>query len=197
MEIAGVAIAIPGLLTSCLDLIERIDSYKDFNIHSRQLVARCDASKLRLREWADSVGVSDNKLSDEHHIRLDYPEVASIVKTILISLCDTFQKSEHTRSRLRLPPGQASLVSSSWPVLARTDLDANNARRNVSSAKSGIAWAVKYRSQFTNQVETFEVLVEKLYDLVPPNRIEGQIQRRNDQDGHIDGIFTFFTLQPI
>ena len=44
MEFAGLAIAIPGLLTSCLELIERVDSYKSFDVHSSQLVARLDAS---------------------------------------------------------------------------------------------------------------------------------------------------------
>jgi hypothetical protein len=190
MEIAGLAVAVPGLLTSCLDLIERVDSYKSFDIHSRQLVARCEASKLRLREWASSVGVSDDKLSDEHHTRLDHPEVASVVRTILLSLCEVFQTSEHTRTRLRLQPEQPNSVSSPWPVLTCNNLDKKKAGRNVSSAKSGIAWAVKFRSQFTNQVEMFEVLVDKLYDIVPPSGREGQIQKRNDQDDRIDGIFS-------
>ncbi|KAF7510178.1 hypothetical protein GJ744_007077 [Endocarpon pusillum] len=186
MEFAGLALAIPGLLTSCLDLIERVDSYKSFNIHSRQLVVRCEASKLRLQKWASSVGVSDGKLSDQHHTLLDLPEFASIVRSILLELCGIFQKSEHTRTRLEISPGQASEVSLSWPILISNDLD--KAGRNVSSAKSRIAWAVKYRSQFTNQVEMFEVLVEKLYQLVPPSGGEGQIQKRQIQDNHIDAI---------
>ena len=143
------------------------------------------------------MGISGDKLSDQHHTRLDHPEVASIVQRILLSLCDLFRKSEQTQTRLRLSPGQASPVSSSWHILPRADLDTSNARRNVSSAKSGIAWAVRYRSQFTNQIETFEVLVEKLYSLVPPLGGEGQSRRRNDQDDHIDGdLYPYFLFKP-
>ncbi|ERF73036.1 hypothetical protein EPUS_07130 [Endocarpon pusillum Z07020] len=169
METVSLAAAVPGLLTSCLDLIERIDSYKSFDVHSRQLLL-------------------GDKLSNEHHARLDYPEVASVVKTILSSVCEIFQKSEHTRTRLRLQPEQANPVASPWPVFTRKNTDMNKAGRNASSAKIGIAWAVKYRGQFTNQVEMFEVLVDKLYELVPPNRGEGQIQKRNDHGDRIDAI---------
>ena len=194
MEIAGLAVGIPGLLTSCLELVERVDYYRTFGVHSRQLVARCETSKLRLREWANCVGISDDKLSDGHHPRLDHPEIASVVKMILLSLCDVFQESEHTRTRLRLQPEQANPVSQHWPILRRNEIHEKKVGLNLSSARSGIAWAVKFRSQFTNQVEMFEVLVDRLYDLVPPDRTEGQIQKRNDQGDRINGNFSLFIL---
>jgi Prion-inhibition and propagation len=194
MEIAGLAVGVPGLFTVCLGLIDRVDFYKSFEVDSRQLVARFETSKLRLREWASSVGISDDKLSDGHHTRLDHPEVASVVRTILLSLCEVFEKSEHTRTRLRLPPEQANLVSSPWPILRRNEIDKNKAGLTLSSARSGIAWAVKFRSQFTNQVEMFEILIDRLYDLVPPDRREGQAQEMNDQGDRISGNFPLFTL---
>lgn len=197
MELAGLAIGVPGLLTSCLELIERVDFYKSFEVHSRQYVARFETSKLRLREWASSVGISDGKLSDGHHTRLDHPEVAPVVKVILLSLCDIFQESEHTRTRLRLPLEQANPISPAWPILRRNNIDTNKAGHNLSSARSGIAWAVKSRSQFSKQVEMFEVLVENLYSLVPPGTREGQIQKRNDQGDGTNGMFSSFTLRPI
>jgi hypothetical protein len=197
MEIAGLAFGVSGLFTICLELIERVESYKTFEAHSRHLVARFEANKLKLREWAGNVGISDDKLLDGHHTRLDHPEVASVVRTILLSLCEIFQKSEHTRTRLRLPEKQANTVSPPWPILRRNEIDNTKPGFTLSSARSGIAWAVKFRSQFTNQVEMFEILVERLHGLVPPDRGEGQIHKRNDQGDYINGNFSSFSPGPI
>jgi Prion-inhibition and propagation len=116
MENAGLAIGVPGLLTSCLELTERVEFYKSFEVHSRKLVARFEASKLRLREWASSVGISDDKLPDGNRTRLDHPEVASVVRTIL--LMKSFRNISEVQARMDVFATSARASKSSFSTLA-------------------------------------------------------------------------------
>ena len=54
--IAGFA-GLAGLFTTCLDIIDRVDSYKDFGIESRSIIAQFEVDKPLFKKWATDVGI--------------------------------------------------------------------------------------------------------------------------------------------
>ena len=60
MDVAGLAIGIAGLavlFSICADVLERVDTHRDFGITSHQLSLRFESEKIRLQQWAKAVGI--------------------------------------------------------------------------------------------------------------------------------------------
>lgn len=66
MEIAGLAVSIPSLLSACIDTLERIEAYRKFGVESRHVIAQFEANKLRLKKWANEIGISEGKWKEMH-----------------------------------------------------------------------------------------------------------------------------------
>src|SRR5437762_8290269 len=65
MEPGGLAVSIvglAGLFSLCLDVIEKVEKYKDFGTDSRTLIAQFEADKLRFKRWGEKVGFKNQKL---------------------------------------------------------------------------------------------------------------------------------------
>jgi hypothetical protein len=75
--IAGFA-GLASLFSTCLDVIERVDSYKDFGVESRCIIARFEADKHPFTKWAQDVGIYKDK--PKNNYRLDNPETILIVQ---------------------------------------------------------------------------------------------------------------------
>ncbi|KAH8884181.1 ankyrin-1, partial [Thozetella sp. PMI_491] len=61
MEVAGLAIGVAGLTAlfdTCLNLIDRVETYRDFERDSHYLATRFKAEKLRLEQWGHAVDQS-------------------------------------------------------------------------------------------------------------------------------------------
>ncbi|KAJ5816934.1 hypothetical protein N7447_009167 [Penicillium robsamsonii] len=54
MEPVGI-LGLTGLFSSCLDVLERFNSWTDFSNESCSLAARCEANKLRFKIWGQRV----------------------------------------------------------------------------------------------------------------------------------------------
>ena len=173
MEAAGVALAVPGLFSVCMDIVERYQAYKDFGIEARSAVSRFEADKIRLKRWAEEVGIQDGSFSDCHDLRLDREDIQKAIKGILKTSCEIFAVTERTVSQLHVPAECAGNLS---PNIIDTD---DYCKRNIkappstsisASIKAGLGWTLKRRSRFLNQVDMFNKIVDALYGLVPPNQ---------------------------
>lgn len=167
MEITGLAVGIPGLFSACMDILGRIEAYKDFGIESRQLIAQFEAEKLRLKKWALGVGISDGEWTEASDPRLQDHDLEIAVKRILRSASEIFDATEHTRSQLRIDAEEASKSVSGIP---RVSMKAKKNKEKASipiSIRGGLGWALKRRGKFSNQVDMFRQLVDLLYSLVP------------------------------
>lgn len=83
MEPVGLAVGIAslaGLFSVCLDVIDKVDSYRDIVFDSRSLVTQFEADKLLFHTWARKVGLDKGKLNDNHHESLDNPETVAMVE---------------------------------------------------------------------------------------------------------------------
>lgn len=104
MEVASFTIglaALAGLLSSCIEVVDKIESFTNFEPETRYAVTRFKSDKILLQRWADAVGVVDGQLKDEHHTLLDDPAIQSMVKEILFSIYEIFQEAEGTSKKLR------------------------------------------------------------------------------------------------
>ena len=167
MEVTGLAVGIPGLFSACMDILERIEAYKDFGIESRQLIAQFEAEKLRLKKWANGVGISDGRWAEVYDSRLQDHDLQLAVKRILRSASEIFDATEHTRSRLRV---DAEDTNKSFPDIPGFSMKTTKNKEKAPipiSIRGGLGWAFKRKGKFSNQVDMFRQLVDLLYSLVP------------------------------
>lgn len=167
MEIIGLAVGIPGLFSACMDILERVEAYKDYGIESRQLIAQFEAEKLRLKKWAIGVGISDGKWTEVYDSRLQDHELELAVKRILRSASEIFDATERTRSQLRV---DAEETNKSFPDISGLSVKTTKNKDKAPipiSIRGGLGWAFKRKGRFTTQIDTFRQLVVLLYSLVP------------------------------
>lgn len=97
-----------GLVSTYLDVIDRVNSYNDFGQEFRAINTLFDTDKFLFRKWAQNVGIGPGQLKDSHHKGLDDPETYRTVENVLISIQEVFEKTEPTFSRLQQPFGARS-----------------------------------------------------------------------------------------
>lgn len=178
MDAASLIIAIPGLLNDCLELLERVNSTREFENESRHAIALWDASKMGLRAWAEDVGLDNESSEKVRHPRLEDAEIMAVVKKNLQSIQDICKSLDVTRSRWSMDVGNE-------PTAGHTGLRRQSSRSNF---RNKVSWGFKTGSRFKDQVKSLQDHVDRIYQLVPPgprSRISG-----NHQHVSTDGIPT-------
>lgn len=191
---------IPGLFSACMDTLERIEAYKEFGIESRHVIAQFEADKLRLKKWANEVGISesDGIWKEMHDPRLKDHDVVAAVKRILHSACEIFDATERTRSQLRI---DAEENNKPFPDISGLSMEITKNKKKESpsmSIRGGLGWAFKRRGKFTNQADMFRKVVDMLYTLVPPTTdFEPRLVRQTSTlVDHVNGIQPYLNLSP-
>lgn len=175
--LVGVA-GLAGLFSTCLQVLDHIESFANFDSDTRHAITRFKSDKLLLRIWADAVGIVDGKLREKHHFLLDDAAIQAMVKEILLNICQIFDSAEGISKKLR--PDLAYSISK---AADSGDFCTSNFQKLAiapapKSKRNKIVWAIQGRSKFESQLETFGILVEKLYNLVPPpNRSNNDSQK--------------------
>lgn len=161
MEAAGLGIGIAGLaglFSACLDIIEKVDSYKDFGFESDYLFARFDADRVRFRKWGENVGINQE---EHHHSSLDDPAVRPAVDKILQSIRNIDGGTEDT---IPTNNGMASMLPQSQKRMQFEIFQGETSRRHK------FRWTLRGKARFITIVEAFDSLVQKLHDLVPTSQ---------------------------
>ncbi|OAQ89061.1 ankyrin repeat domain-containing protein 52 [Purpureocillium lilacinum] len=161
MEAAGLVIGVAGLaglFNSCLEAVDKVQSYQTFGADSHVLDTRFQVAKARFERWGQGVGIEKGKLQPYHHLALDDKETSTVVTDVLHiiikAICDAGNTPRRTRAA---GPGDDS---SSLHGL-RTPYASDSRRRKLT-------WALWGKGARTEQVELFEKLVQELHNLVPP-----------------------------
>lgn len=160
MEPVGLAVGIiglAGLFSSCLDVLERFDSWKDFSNDSRALAARFEADKLRFEKWGQAVGVGQKDLLDYHHETLNDPRTLATVEGLLSVIRDIGNDSEIRFPSTFLGPDAPAKSGISFKVKVHP----------TESTRRRLGWAMRDKAKRIAQVEQFGQLVDRLYILVP------------------------------
>ena len=165
--VAGI-LGLAGLYNTCLDIIDKVDSYKEYGIESRSIVAQFEADKFLFQKWGKNVGI-DKK--DKHHRNLDDPQTVSNVEKILSSIRELYLSADNIRLTLQpdLKPDQESKSSTGG-----TGSHALYQRVQESTSKrKKVAWAFRNKAKFVAQVQQFGSLVQRLQSLVPADDMKG------------------------
>jgi hypothetical protein len=177
MEIAGVGIGVvglAGLVSTCLDVLERVDTYKAFGSDAQSLSLCFEADKHRFRQWLQTVGIVSGRLADAHNPLLDDPALKPLVYKILSHVCSVWGVGSAKLSALKIAdlgkadslPGGGSGGGVGKQV--KVQKPSNLTRPAPASKRTKIGWALGGKAKFMMQLESFEALVNRLYSLVPP-----------------------------
>ncbi len=166
MEAAGLAVGIVPLYNAIIDILGRVDAYRKFGAESQTSLVHFEAAKVRLQDWADSVGIRDGRLADHHDPRLDEPKRAWIIKMALESLKTLLDEVEHTSSSLKLPTRRPTAEAGFWPrPLDQTTNEPEH--HQVLSKRSRLNWAMGGEKKFNNNIAKLEKMVTALYHVAP------------------------------
>ena len=181
MEVAGVVLGLAGLYSPCTELINRIDTYKNFGSDSRHLSAQSLADKVYFYQWAESAGLSQKGLADVHDGRLDNVATAQAVVQVLRSIFGLLQTVDEALSKL--DTGYEHRGASSADSLSSNlrDSQAASAGNSFARKRRKLTWSLGGKSRLNTQTEVFKSLVEKLYNLVPPKETLHSIDELVDQ----------------
>ncbi|KAK1985680.1 prion-inhibition and propagation-domain-containing protein, partial [Colletotrichum cereale] len=168
MEPIGLAVGVvglAGLFTSCLEAVEKVHSYKNFGRDSRSLATQFDADKHRFEEWGRAVGFEKGKLSDSHHPALDDAQKLEVVRKLLGSIQDFCSSAGDARYQQHTQPddGFAKDIS----ISARQSQPRYGAP--IASRWRKTTWALSGKTKQTGHIQTFALLVQYLYNVVPPH----------------------------
>ena len=169
MEIAGLAVGLASLYTTIIETVHRVESYKNYEVETRQLSAQFKADKVILERWADEVGIRYDGLSDTYDRRLDDPKVFSSVQDVLLSLRTILERTDGAPKKSRHNNTNRSL-SSQESTLAPGSLHATSIS---SRTKDKLSWIFGGKEKFAELIDVFSILVEKLGVLVPIDRSLG------------------------
>ncbi|KAK2027923.1 hypothetical protein LX32DRAFT_640428 [Colletotrichum zoysiae] len=168
MEAVGLAVGVvglAGLFSTCLEAVQKFNSYKNFGRDSRFLASQFDADKHRFEEWGRAVGFKDGRLSDSHHPALDDVQKLEVVYGLLGSIqvfcssADDVLYQQYTQPDDEFAKGGSISARQFQP------------RRGAPTASRWrkATWALAGKTRQVGHVQTFAILVQYLYDLVPPN----------------------------
>ncbi|KAI4225867.1 MAG: hypothetical protein LQ349_006979 [Xanthoria aureola] len=166
MEVAGLAVGIVPLYNAVIDILGRVDAYRKFGAESQTSLVQFDTAKLRLQDWADSVGIRDGRLADHHDPRLDEPRRARIIKMALETLKALLEEVEHTSSSLKLPTRRPTADADFWPRPFDKTTDKPE-HHQVVSKRSRLNWAMGGKEKFNKNIAILEALVTALYQVAP------------------------------
>jgi hypothetical protein len=165
-------VGLAGLFSVCLDVIDKMDSYKEFGLESRTIIAQFKADKHLFTKWAQDVGIDKNKLKNNYHTRLDNQETNSIVQEILSSIQEIFSKTEGTMSNLQ-PIVEAGPTYFPDGIRFLNTRQKSQKPEGAISKRGRIGWALRSKAKFIYQVQQFGALVQRLHSLVPPDGLTG------------------------
>ncbi|KAM0331275.1 hypothetical protein ACHAQA_002945 [Verticillium albo-atrum] len=166
MEPAGFAvglIGLAGLFSSCLEAVDRVQSYKSFASDSNALEVQFDATKLHLENWGRSVGLVDWKLSTTHHPALADEKTRRTAGELLTLIKNIFDP-QNARNQPRVAP--IDDLSGSHILLESPGAPVQSRRRRL-------AWSLGGKLKRTEQVSLLKELVQSLHNLVPPDAVHG------------------------
>ncbi|KAH6952432.1 hypothetical protein BKA56DRAFT_425419, partial [Ilyonectria sp. MPI-CAGE-AT-0026] len=85
MEPASIAaglVGLAGLFSSCLEAVERAQSYRSSGNDSMNLDVQFNAAEIYLENWGRSVGFNGGKIYNKHHPALDKEKTRRAVNEV-------------------------------------------------------------------------------------------------------------------
>ncbi|KAM6517781.1 hypothetical protein FSOLCH5_006549 [Fusarium solani] len=182
METAGLVIGVAGvagLFNSCLEAVDKVQSYQTFGTDSHVLDTRFKVARARFERWGPGVGIEQGKLLPDHHSALDDKDTSTVVTDVLHIIIKAICDASNAPPRRTRAAGPGDDDSSG---LHRPYAVTSESRRRK------MTWAFWGKVGRTEQVELFEKLVQELHNLVPPNTGESTRRAHKPDTGRTDTV---------
>ncbi|KAH7113125.1 prion-inhibition and propagation, helo domain-containing protein [Dactylonectria estremocensis] len=185
MEPVGLAVGIAGLaglFSSCLEAVEKVQSYRSFGADSQVLDTQFKAEKLRFEQWGRHVGFDRGTPSADHHQALDDPDISSAVRDLLLIIDNICNANGASRRPLLARTGlaQDELFRARQAQPSRTAPSESRRRK--------LAWALGGRGERTEQVNLLGKVVQQLHNLVPPDSAKATRPVHEPNSGGTDAL---------
>lgn len=171
MEPVGVAVGVlglAGLFSTCLEAVEKLQSYKAFGTDSQDLNTQFKADKLRFEQWGRQVGFDHGNLAANHNQALDNSGTRSLVVELFLIIKRVCDASDDAPQQLALHgtgPGRDGLSSANQAQLFHSAPSKSKRRK--------FAWALWGKGKRTEQVKLFGTVVQQLHHLIAPDGAKG------------------------
>ncbi|EXA02011.1 hypothetical protein FOWG_01713 [Fusarium oxysporum f. sp. lycopersici MN25] len=150
METAGLVLGVAGLAglyTSCLEVVNIVQTYKTFRTDSHTLNTRFEVAKTLFEQWGLRVGIKDGRLLPYHHSGLDDENTSARVIDLLHIIIKTIRDDNN------MPP-------------YRTGAGRRDGEQTYTgmpgSRRQKLFWAIWRKGMRVEEVELFEKLVDQL-----------------------------------
>ncbi|KAF3802335.1 hypothetical protein GCG54_00003794, partial [Colletotrichum gloeosporioides] len=179
IELVGLAVGIAGLVgpfSTCLEVVEKANSYTSFKHDSHSLAVQFQAEKRRFEQWGSAVGVNKGILLSAHQPALDDPLTLSTAEDLLSLVQRVCADADDTAS-------ETFLLSYVNPTKRELSVPNHVQPRGGAPSNSGrrkIAWSLRGKMQRTAQVERFGVMVSAVHGA----------SARGQGPGHLQGSHT-------
>ncbi|RSL79332.1 hypothetical protein CEP52_017536, partial [Fusarium oligoseptatum] len=157
MDPTGLAVGIAGLFTSCLEVVNKVQSYQTFGTDSHVLDTRFKVARARFERWGPGVGIEQGKLLPDHHSALDDKDTSTVVTDVLHIIIKTICDASNAPPRRTRAAGPGD---DDFPGLRRPYVVTSESRIRK------MTWALWGKGGRTEQVELFEKLVQELHNLL-------------------------------
>lgn len=158
MEPVGLAVGIAGLaglFSSCIDIVDRAQTYRSFGVDSEDLTTQLDGHKVLFERWGQKVGLDQKgeRLERHHHKALDSLRVLTAVENHLKTINRLFREDELHQEKVFPDRGRGEGLSSA----GQADKPSKWVR---------VGWAMGGKAKRMKRVALFGELVSQLYELV-------------------------------
>lgn len=186
MEPVGLAVGVVGLaagFTTCMDCFEYVEIGKNFGNDFNICLLRLDVAKLRMTQWAESVGLTPERARQGLNVQLSEEET-NLAEGLFGEIRNSFQQAERLSNSYGpktdgsqrpltgalevcnpatdLEPVSKRVHSTVWKLAKRRQLDA--------SLSSKTKWALRDKRRFSSLINNIDVLLTDLLNLVPASK---------------------------
>ncbi|KAK6703586.1 hypothetical protein SNK04_013514 [Fusarium graminearum] len=166
MEAVGLVLGVAGLFSTCLEAVEKVQSYRSFGPDSSTINTRFKTAKVLLEQWGRNVGFENGILLATHNEKLDDPDTVVAVKDVLNIIKGICQLGSQHRA-------------------------ANGANGSlIAGRRQKLKWAFGDKEKQQEQVELLERLVEQLRHLVSEHHLDPKVSQSHASIADIKSILS-------
>ena len=175
MEVAGFVIGavsligIAGLYSTCLQVLGQIDTGCHLNSTASPLSARWAASQHLLKVWGDKIGIQDGAIHTPYHPKLEDEKARGVVIILLATVENIMSDQKRLSDRYGLST-QLHATSLMTNVTEFVDKISSKGSRTRINLRRRVRWAVTDQPKFTVLIKELEVIVDRLYVTIPPEK---------------------------
>lgn len=161
-------IGLAGLFSSCLDAVGRIQSYQTFTTDSNVLYMCFNAARVLFERWGTEVGIERTTVSADRHPYLKDENLRLLVQQVLTAINSVIDESNGNGEDDSMAKKDSTERRLWWRKDSHRQRSSMSFNLASDSRTFKVQWALGGKAQREVLVTQFEILVERLQDLVPP-----------------------------